>query len=57
LFLVINEEEEENIMQITSFCPRLRKQLAFTMIELLIVIAILGILAVAELSAINPMSI
>jgi len=54
LFLVINEEEEENIMQITPFCPRLRKQLAFTMIELLIVIAILGILAVAVLSAINP---
>ncbi len=41
-------------MQIKSFCPRLRKQLAFTMIELLIVIAILGILAVAVLSAINP---
>lgn len=41
-------------MQIKSFCPRLRKQLGFTMIELLIVIAILGILAVAVLSAINP---
>ena len=34
--------------------PQLRKQLGFTMIELLIVIAILGILAVAVLSAINP---
>ena len=41
-------------MQIKSFCPRLKKQLGFTMIELLIVIAILGILAVAVLSAINP---
>jgi len=34
---------------------RLRSQAGFTMIELLIVIAILGILAVAVLSAINPM--
>ncbi len=33
---------------------RLRNQAGFTMIELLIVIAILGILAVAVLSAINP---
>jgi len=41
-------------MKIKSLCPRLRKQLGFTMIELLIVIAILGILAVAVLSAINP---
>lgn len=41
-------------MKIKSFYPRLKKQLAFTMIELLIVIAILGILAVAVLSAINP---
>jgi prepilin-type N-terminal cleavage/methylation domain-containing protein len=41
-------------MQIKSFYPRLKKQLGFTMIELLIVIAILGILAVAVLSAINP---
>lgn len=41
-------------MKTKSFFPRLKKQLAFTMIELLIVIAILGILAVAVLSAINP---
>lgn len=34
--------------------PRIKSQLAFTMIELLIVIAILGILAVAVLAAINP---
>ncbi|HEX9817680.1 MAG TPA: type II secretion system protein, partial [Patescibacteria group bacterium] len=33
---------------------RIRSQAGFTMIELLIVIAILGILAVAVLSAINP---
>jgi len=33
---------------------RLRSQAGFTMIDLLIVIAILGILAVAVLSAINP---
>ncbi len=41
-------------MKTKSFFPRLKKQLAFTMIELLIVIAILGILAVAVLSALNP---
>ena len=41
-------------MKITKFLPKLRRQAAFTMIELLIVIAILGILAVAVLSAINP---
>lgn len=41
-------------MKIKSFCPKLKKQFGFTMIELLIVIAILGILAVAVLSAINP---
>ena len=33
---------------------KLKLQLGFTMIELLIVITILGILAVAVLSAINP---
>jgi prepilin-type N-terminal cleavage/methylation domain-containing protein len=38
----------KNIMQ------KLKSQLGFTMIELLIVITILGILAVAVLSAINP---
>ena len=41
-------------MKITKFLPKLRRQAGFTMIELLIVIAILGILAVAVLSAINP---
>lgn len=37
-----------------TFFSKLRNQAAFTMIELLIVIAILGILAVAVLAAINP---
>ena len=36
------------------FFSKIKSQLAFTMIELLIVIAILGILAVAVLAAINP---
>ncbi|MCA9369916.1 MAG: type II secretion system protein [Pseudomonadales bacterium] len=37
-----------------KFLQKLRKQAGFTMIELLIVISILGILAVAVLAAINP---
>lgn len=37
-----------------NFFSRVKSQVAFTMIELLIVIAILGILAVAVLAAINP---
>lgn len=41
-------------MKALSFLTKLREQAGFTMIELLIVIAILGILAVAVLSAINP---
>ncbi len=41
-------------MQKKRFFSQLRSQMAFTMIELLIVIAILGILAVAVLAAINP---
>lgn len=41
-------------MQINRRLSNLSKQAAFTMIELLIVIAILGILAVAVLAAINP---
>lgn len=41
-------------MQLKSHFTKLRSQAAFTMIELLIVIAILGILAVAVLAAINP---
>lgn len=41
-------------MKINHILPRVKQQLGFTMIELLIVIAILGILAVAVLSAINP---
>lgn len=41
-------------MKRTNFLSRVKSQLAFTMIELLIVIAILGILAVAVLAAINP---
>lgn len=41
-------------MQIKQHLARIRNQAAFTMIELLIVIAILGILAVAVLAAINP---
>lgn len=41
-------------MQKTSLIRHISKQAAFTMIELLIVIAILGILAVAVLAAINP---
>lgn len=40
-------------MKFLSFLPKSRNR-GFTMIELLIVIAILGILAVAVLSAINP---
>ncbi len=40
--------------RISQLFLRVRSQAAFTMIELLIVIAILGILAVAVLSAINP---
>jgi prepilin-type N-terminal cleavage/methylation domain-containing protein len=43
-----------NFMQKTSFFSKIKNQAAFTMIELLIVIAILGILAVAVLAAINP---
>lgn len=41
-------------MKVKQFLTQLRSQAAFTMIELLIVIAILGILAVAVLAAINP---
>lgn len=41
-------------MQQQTFFSKIRSQVAFTMIELLIVIAILGILAVAVLAAINP---
>lgn len=41
-------------MKKTNFLSKMKNQLAFTMIELLIVIAILGILAVAVLAAINP---
>ena len=41
-------------MKKTNFLSRVKSQMAFTMIELLIVIAILGILAVAVLAAINP---
>lgn len=41
-------------MQLKSLLHQARSQAAFTMIELLIVISILGILAVAVLSAINP---
>lgn len=41
-------------MQKMNFLRQIRSQAAFTMIELLIVIAILGILAVAVLAAINP---
>lgn len=41
-------------MKKTNVFSRVKSQLAFTMIELLIVIAILGILAVAVLAAINP---
>jgi prepilin-type N-terminal cleavage/methylation domain-containing protein len=41
-------------MNLKYFFSKIRDQVGFTMIELLIVIAILGILAVAVLSAINP---
>lgn len=41
-------------MKILQTIKQLRSQAGFTMIELLIVIAILGILAVAVLAAINP---
>ena len=41
-------------MQKMKFLQKISNQAAFTMIELLIVIAILGILAVAVLAAINP---
>lgn len=41
-------------MKKNLFLSRLKSQVAFTMIELLIVISILGILAVAVLAAINP---
>lgn len=41
-------------MQKLKFFQKIKSQAAFTMIELLIVIAILGILAVAVLAAINP---
>lgn len=41
-------------MQKIKFFQKIKSQAAFTMIELLIVIAILGILAVAVLAAINP---
>lgn len=41
-------------MKKTNFLSKIKSQMAFTMIELLIVIAILGILAVAVLAAINP---
>ncbi|GIK83529.1 MAG: hypothetical protein BroJett025_01510 [Patescibacteria group bacterium] len=42
------------MMKLLSNLRKLSSQAGFTMIELLIVIAILGILAVAVLSAINP---
>jgi len=41
-------------MKKINFLSKIKSQVAFTMIELLIVIAILGILAVAVLAAINP---
>lgn len=41
-------------MKQKTFFSKIKAQTAFTMIELLIVIAILGILAVAVLAAINP---
>jgi prepilin-type N-terminal cleavage/methylation domain-containing protein len=41
-------------MKLLSYFRNLRLQAGFTMIELLIVIAILGILAIAVLAAINP---
>lgn len=41
-------------MKQKNFLSKIKSQAAFTMIELLIVIAILGILAVAVLAAINP---
>ncbi len=41
-------------MKKINFLSKVKSQMAFTMIELLIVIAILGILAVAVLAAINP---
>lgn len=41
-------------MKVKRLLSQFRSQAAFTMIELLIVIAILGILAVAVLAAINP---
>lgn len=41
-------------MNISKFLSAVRQRAGFTMIELLIVISILGILAVAVLSAINP---
>ena len=43
-----------NFMKKINFFSKVKSQMAFTMIELLIVIAILGILAVAVLAAINP---
>jgi prepilin-type N-terminal cleavage/methylation domain-containing protein len=48
------KESKRIFMKWHSLLQKARKQAAFTMIELLIVISILGILAVAVLAAIDP---